>query len=85
MQFHITQNFKIVHGLEKIHAKCNGDKQAMARLKMVMTKMCSDTKRGSMLLVTTSPGSVQGCGADRAHIAPLVQVSRAPRWVQLRG
>lgn len=38
-----------------------------------------------MLLVTTSPDSMQGCGADRAHIAPLVQVSRAPRWVQLRG
>lgn len=33
-------------------------------------KMSSDTKRGSVLLVTTSPGSMQGCGADRAHIAP---------------
>lgn len=38
-----------------------------------------------MLLVTTSPDSMQGCGADSAHIAPSVQVSRAPRWVQLRG
>ncbi len=44
MQFHITQNFKIVHGLGKMHARCYGDKQMMAKLKMVMTK-CAQTQR----------------------------------------
>lgn len=82
MEFHITQDFRCAR---------NG-KDACQMLRRLtndgqdgVDRMCSDTKRGSMLLMTTSPGSMQGCGADRAHIAPLVQVSRAPRWVQLRG
>lgn len=30
---------KIVHGLEKVHAKCYGDKQTMAKLMMVLTNV----------------------------------------------
>lgn len=55
------------------------------RVKDAVDKMCSDVIRRSMLLVTTSPDNTLGCGADRAHIAPLVQVSRAPHWAQRRG
>lgn len=34
----MTQDLRIVHGLERMHAKCYGDEQTMAELKMVMTK-----------------------------------------------
>lgn len=81
MQFPITKDLRIVQGPEKIHANVKEIKNEW-ELKMVW---CLDTKRGSVLQGSTSPGNIQGCGADRAHIAPLIQVSRAPRWVQLRG
>lgn len=38
MQFHMTQDLRIVRGPKRMHAKCYGDKQTMAELKMVMTK-----------------------------------------------
>lgn len=36
---------KIVHGLEKVHAKCYGDKQTMAKLMMVLTNVLRHKER----------------------------------------
>ena len=77
------KTWKTVLGLDRMHAEW--DKHTMAKLKMMLRECAQTQREGSMLLVTTSPGSMQGCGADRAHIAPLVRVSRAPRWVRRRG
>lgn len=43
MQFHVTKKFKIVHGLEDMHAKCYENKQMVAMLEMVLTK-CAQTQ-----------------------------------------